>query len=80
MKKLLLLATISVAGLVSANTVNPLVDLKGSKEQKSEKIEIKPIKASSLVVLIAGTSKCYDYDKDGKLVEVKCPAVIITNP
>jgi hypothetical protein len=79
MKKLLLVATISVAGLMSASTGNPTFDSsKNTKEEKSQKIEIKESKSTATILLIAGETKCYNYDKNGHLVEVPCPAVIIT--
>lgn len=79
MKKLFLLATLSVAGLMSAS--NPISSSVSStktneKEEKTVKIEIKEAKPAD-TLFVASKTKCYAYDSHGNLVQVPCPPIIV---
>lgn len=72
MKKIVLLATTCVAGLMSAKEV---ISVKTQKDEKVSK-EFKTLneKAPSIS---SKEAKCYNRDKTGKLHQVDCPDVII---
>lgn len=78
MKKLLLIASLAIVGTMSAK--NGEIELKSSKDIKGsetfQKIEIK-LANSQAILQLQDTLHCFDYNADGKLVEVKCPPVII---
>ena len=75
MKKLLIVASISVAGLLSAKDGSTFIN--SNENQNSKKIEIKE-STTSLTLMIAPSPKCYVCnEKTGIVVEVPCPGTII---
>ena len=79
MKKVILLATLSIAGLMSASTpISPSDSSKKTnvKEEKIVKIEIKESKSAD-TLFVASKTKCYAYDSHGNLVQAPCPPIIV---